>query len=132
MKKLELQSYDHITLIVADIERSRQFYVEKLGMEEVSRPDFDFDGAWFQTGNVQIHITIQGAEAGEAGWGDRGNSIPSRGHHFAFRVNDCHAESKKLADLGIPVVQGPKERPDGAVQVYFEDPDGHLVELVSG
>ena len=32
----------------ADAEASRQFYVELLGMTEVDRPAFDFQGAWFQ------------------------------------------------------------------------------------
>jgi catechol 2,3-dioxygenase-like lactoylglutathione lyase family enzyme len=47
-------------------------------------------------------------------------------------VDDCYKEAEKLSTLGIDVIQGPKQRPDGAVQVYFFDPDGHTVELVSG
>ena len=123
---------DHITIIVADVEKTREFYVDKLGMKQVPRPDFDFPGIWFEVGKTQIHATATSPEAGEAGIGNRGNSVVSRGHHFAFRVEDCFAESEKLADLGIEVLHGPKQRPDGAVQVYFADPDGHIVELVSG
>ena len=124
-------AFDHITLIVADIEKTREFYVEKIWMQQVARPDFDFPGIWFQLGATQIHATLDGNEAGKAGIGDRGNSIVSRGHHFAFRVEDCRKESAKLDELGIEILQGPKERPDGAVQSYFADPDGHIIELVS-
>lgn len=123
---------DHITIIVSDLEKTVEFYVRKLGMEQVPRPDFDFPGVWFQAGSTQVHATLEGGPAGRAGIGDRGNTLASRGHHFAFRVADCHLESAKLASLGIEILQGPKERPDGAVQVYFADPDGHVIELVSG
>jgi catechol 2,3-dioxygenase-like lactoylglutathione lyase family enzyme len=122
---------DHITIIIADLEKTKEFYVDKLGMQQVARPDFDFPGIWFQAGSTQIHATVQSLEAGKAGIGDRENTVISRGHHFAFTVADCFSEAEKLKDLDIEILHGPKQRPDGAVQVYFADPDGHIVELVS-
>ena len=129
---LNLHAIDHIPLIVADLNATRAFYVEKLGMKQVPRPEFDFDGLWFSAGETQIHATLESPESGKAGLADQGNTIASRGHHFAFSVDDCYKEAEKLSTLGIDVIQGPKQRPDGAVQVYFFDPDGHTVELVSG
>ncbi len=39
----------HCGLIVSDLERSRQFYGEALGLPEVPRPaNFTFAGAWFE------------------------------------------------------------------------------------
>ena len=122
---------DHITIIVSDIEKTKEFYVNKLGMQHVARPDFDFPGIWFQAGSTQVHATVESPEAGKAGLGNRENSVVARGHHFAFTVSDCFSEAEKLKNLGIEVLHGPKQRPDGAVQVYFADPDGHIVELVS-
>ena len=43
----------------------------------------------------------------------------------------AHMSAEKLKEMGIEILHGPKQRPDGAVQVYFKDPDGHTVELVS-
>ena len=37
----------------------------------------------------------------------------------------------RLQELGIAIVSGPVTRPDGARQVFVNDPDGHLVELCS-
>ena len=128
---LNLHAIDHITLIVADLAATKEFYVDKLGMNQVPRPDFDFDGMWFEAGSTQIHATVESPEAGKAGLADQKNTIASRGHHFAFSVDDCYAEAEKLKSLEIEIIQGPKQRPDGAVQVYFCDPDGHVVELVS-
>ena len=58
---LQVRSFDHVTIIVADVDASRQFYVDLLGMEEKPRPDFDFDGAWFEIDGVQIHATVTSA-----------------------------------------------------------------------
>jgi catechol 2,3-dioxygenase-like lactoylglutathione lyase family enzyme len=128
---LQVENFDHITLIVSDLDATREFYVNMLGMTESPRPDFDFPGAWFQVGSVQIHATVEGELAGMAGWGDRKVKSISRGHHFAFEVKDFPRAIHRLEELGVKIGDGPKQRPDGAFQVYFYDPDGHLVELFS-
>ena len=39
----------HVGLVVSDLERSRRFYRDALGLEEVPRPpNFTFAGAWFR------------------------------------------------------------------------------------
>jgi len=128
---LQVRNFDHVTLIVADIEASRQFYVGVLGMEEKPRPNFSFAGAWFEIGSIQIHVTITSDSNGLAGWGDRKVKTTSRGHHFAFEVDDVHAAHQRVLSLGIEVGAGPKTRPDGVFQLYIYDPDRHLVELFS-
>src|SRR5215212_10000884 len=89
------KSFDHVTLICADLEATRRFYVDFLGMTEVPRPAFKFSGVWFQIGSVQIHATQASPEAGKAGWADQGGKITSRGHHIAFAVDDV-SEALKL------------------------------------
>lgn len=128
---LQVQSFDHITLIVDDLHTTRKFYVEILGMKECSRPAFDFPGAWFEVDGVQIHATVAGELAGLAGWGERNVKSISRGHHFAFAVADMNAAVQAIEAQGIPIADGPKRRPDGFDQIYIYDPDGHLVELFS-
>jgi catechol 2,3-dioxygenase-like lactoylglutathione lyase family enzyme len=63
--------------------------------------------------------------------GKSAGSSVSRGHHFAFEVADALATARALADVGIKLAAGPKQRPDGPTQIYIHDPDGHLVELFS-
>lgn len=36
-----------------------------------------------------------------------------------------------MKELGVPIVDGPKSRPDGYIQVFVTDPDGHVIELCS-
>jgi catechol 2,3-dioxygenase-like lactoylglutathione lyase family enzyme len=126
-----VKAIDHITLVVKDLARSSRFYGEVLGMQPIDRPDFAFAGRWFQAGNTQIHMNLEGAEAGRAGLPPLAAKSPSRGFHFAFEVDDCDGAASRLGQLGIPIVSGPRSRPDGARQLYIYDPDGHLVEIYS-
>jgi glyoxylase I family protein len=130
--KINVRSFDHVTLICADLDATRRFYVDVLGMDEVARPDFKFPGLWFQRGDMQIHATGESAEAGKAGWGDRGNSSTSRGHHIAFAVDDVSQALELVQAHGIRIASPLQQRPDGFKQLYLYDPDGHVVELVSG
>lgn len=125
---LRVKTLDHVTLVVKDLERSRRFYCDALGMEQVARPAFDFDGRWFLAGTTMIHLILEHDRSGPAG---QGAAPTSRGHHFAFEVDDAHTAARQLKEFGLPLVHGPKVRPDGAVQVFLHDPDGHLVELCS-
>lgn len=129
---IRVRHIDHVTLVVTDLERSRRFYADVLGMEEVPRPGFRFPGLWFQAGPTQIHLIGEHAESGSAGVSRAADGISiSRTHHFAFEVADANAAAAALQQLGIPLAAGPKQRPDGPTQVYVQDPDGHLVELFS-
>lgn len=128
---IQVKAIDHVTLVVKDLERSRAFYVGALGMREVPRPVFSFAGLWFQAGATQIHLILEFSGSGPAG-----NLLPegrrtSRTHHVAFAVEDAAAAMPHLAALGIPVLSGPHPRPDGYMQVFVTDPDGHVIELCS-
>jgi catechol 2,3-dioxygenase-like lactoylglutathione lyase family enzyme len=129
--ELQVRSIDHITIVVKDLEASSRFYTRVLGMREVERPDFGFPGRWFQAGSTQIHMNVEGDEAGRAGLPSMGNKKVTRAFHYAFLVDDGHAVAEWLKAADIPIAAGPQHRPDGAIQVYIRDPDGHLIELVS-
>ena len=124
-------AFDHVTLICADLEATRRFYVDVLGMNEVARPAFPFPGLWFQVGPVTIHATQESAEAGKAGWGDRGGNLVSRGHHIAFAVEDIVKALAIIEAHGVRIASPLQQRPDGYRQLYVYDPDGHVVEIVS-
>ena len=122
---------DHVTLVVKDLERSRRFYVDVLGLEEVPRPGFRFPGLWFQAGPSQIHLIGEHDESGPAGIRPSDAPSVSRTNHFAFEVADANFAAAFLKERGIPLAAGPKQRPDGPTQLYILDPDGFLVELFS-
>ena len=129
--RIRVKTLDHVTIVVKDLERSRRFYVDVLGMEEVPRPAFSFAGKWFRAGSTMIHLILEHAESGPAGIFVPERFASTRTHHFAFEVEDARAAGRRLVELGLPLVSAAKERPDGAVQVFVNDPDGHVVELCS-
>ena len=121
----------HVGLVVSDLERSRRFYADALGLAEVQRPaNFAFDGAWFRFGGSDIHLLSDALATGGAGQRDPGAGA-ERGmtHHLAFAVDDLEAARARLAENGVALEGGPMPRVDGYVQVFFLDPDGHVLVL---
>ncbi|MCA9089739.1 MAG: VOC family protein [Planctomycetaceae bacterium] len=128
---IQVKRIDHITLVVKNLETSRKFYVDVLGMQQVDRPNFSFAGMWFQAGTTQIHLILEHPESGPARVFLPEECAISRTRHFAFEVDDAMAARDRLVELGVTIVAGPKNRPDGPTQLYVFDPDQNLVELYS-
>jgi catechol 2,3-dioxygenase-like lactoylglutathione lyase family enzyme len=121
----------HSGLVVSDLERSRRFYAEALGFEEVPRPpNFAFAGAWFRLGDDEIHLLAEADTTGGAGQGNPGSgAVQGLSTHLAFEVDDLDKACGRLERAGVPLIGGPMPRGDGVVQVFFRDPDGYVLEL---
>ena len=124
--------FDHVGLVVSDIAASVDFYCGVLGLAEIPRPAFSFDGAWLRSGDAVVHLLEQNVGNGTAGLPIPDVEHLSRTRHLAFEVADCQAAADSLSAAGYEIAVGPKSRPDGATQAYLHDPDGHLIELYSG
>jgi catechol 2,3-dioxygenase-like lactoylglutathione lyase family enzyme len=121
----------HAGLVVSDLERSKRFYADALGLAEVPRPpNFTFAGAWFRFGGTELHLLAEADTTGGAGQGDAGEGA-TRGltHHLAFEVDDLGGALARLERAGVPLTGGPMPRGDGYTQAFFLDPDGHVLEL---
>ena len=119
MKILEL---DHVALHVREVERSCKFYREVLRLESIARPAFDFPGAWFRLGeHHELHLI-----------GDRAQPVAShrQGTHFAVATGDLDGWEQHFRQAGFSKYLR-KQRPDGAGQIFLEDPDGHVIELTA-
>ncbi|MFV0444118.1 MAG: VOC family protein [Planctomycetaceae bacterium] len=128
---IRVRQVDHLTLVVRDLETSRRFYVDVLGMQPAPRPAFNFPGLWFQAGDTYVHLIGEHPESGPAEVFIPDECKISRTRHFAFEVDDVLAARDRLEELGYPLTDGPKQRPDGPTQIYVFDPDRNLVELFS-
>jgi catechol 2,3-dioxygenase-like lactoylglutathione lyase family enzyme/uncharacterized protein YunC (DUF1805 family) len=126
---IRVKHIDHVTFVVSDLERSRLFYRDVLGMQEVARPNFKFPGLWFQAGPTQIHLILEHPESGPAQVTLPERCAISRTRHVAFEIDDAEAAVNRLGELGVTIVDGPKHRPDGPTQLYVLDPDNNLIEL---
>src|SRR5579871_5700353 len=87
----------HVALDVTDLERSRRFYRDVLGLQEIARPPFGFPGAWFQVGGPGHHVHLIVHE-GATLRGSKG--IDTRDIHFALRVRSFRAALAELSAHG--------------------------------
>jgi catechol 2,3-dioxygenase-like lactoylglutathione lyase family enzyme len=119
MKILDL---NHVALAVSDVPHSIQFYETVVGLKQKPRPAFDFEGAWFDLGGTRELHLLEGL--------DKEVHEDPKGSHFAMEVDDLDAWQKHLEDLNATIVLL-NIRPDGAKQIFFEDPDRHVLEFCS-
>lgn len=115
-----VKQLNHIALHVENVDRSVAFYTELLCLPPLERPAFDFPGAWFRLGvDQELHLI-----------GDRDQPVHSghRGTHVAFVVDDLDAWERHLETHQATRLPR-RTRPDGAQQVFVQDPDGHWIEL---
>ncbi len=112
----------HINIRCTDLERTRNFYQQLLGLIVGDRPPFESTGYWVSLGGEPlIHLVQRGAsESTHAG----------SGHidHIAFQGMDVEATRSVLRDAGLPFRETVVPR-DGTVQILVRDPDGIQVEL---
>ncbi len=115
---IRVQGLDHVTITVADVARSVQFYTEVLGLAR--GPEWPGEITMVGAGGTWIAIAHWAAGARAT------KQAAITVDHFAFRVDaDAYARAKKeLAD------RVDHESDHGICQsLYLRDPDGHLVEL---
>ncbi len=121
-KPLPIKHVHHIARTTRRLEASRRFYREVLGFREIQRPAFSFRGAWLYNYGVQIHL-IEDPRAP-----DPQEEISTRADHLALHVDDIEEAKRVLREHGIPYREN-LQRGTGVLQVFFQDPDGHHIEL---
>lgn len=121
----------HCGLVVSDLERSRRFYGDALGLEEVPRPaSFTFAGAWFGLGETEIHLLVEADTTARAGMPPPGPGLGGGlATHLALEVRDLPTWQERLEARGVALASGPMPRGDGVDQLFVLDPDGYVVEL---
>ena len=119
----DVESLHHVTIPVRDLERSKRFYGELLGLQEVDRPPFGFPGAWYALGDGQLHLVADGG--GTFRPDDRVNP---RDSHFAIRVESFDEAVELLRSSGLAITVD-RHSVTGFPQLYVVDPDGHVIEV---
>ncbi len=131
---MKIESIHHVSLGVTDLERSRRFYREILGLEEIARPPFNFPGAWFSAGGShQVHLIVHPLSTFRIGKG-----LDTRDGHFAVRVASYRQTVDYLRSKGYREDAGDAEfqrmilQPHataGFPQIYILDPDRNVIEI---
>ena len=109
---------DHVAINVADVPSGIAFYTDKIGLvQNHTRPDFGFPGAWLDTANgQQVHL-IEATVPGNVG------------QHFALAFADLDAAVTELRARGLEVTDPMAVGTTGRQQAFTADPRGNAIEL---
>ncbi len=119
---------DHITIRCRNLDLSRRFYSDILGLEDGWRPPFDGPpGAWlYHRGQPLLHLYAGPPRDEAAADTPPNDAMPL--DHIAFAVDDLAAVKQRLRRRGqdyeraiVPEI--------GAEQIFFADPDGVKIEV---
>jgi glyoxylase I family protein len=109
---------DHVAINVPDVPGAIAFYTETMGLvQNHTRPDFGFPGAWLDTATgQQVHLI-------EA-------EVPKNvGQHFALVFDDLDAAVTALRARGLNVSDPIPVGTTGRQQAFTTDPYGNGIEL---
>jgi lactoylglutathione lyase len=121
----------HTMIRVFDLEKSIDFYCNKLGMQLLRRTDFPdgkftlaFVGYGPEATNAVIELTHNWGQA-------EPYQIGTGFGHVALGVKDIYGACEKLAAAGAKIPRPPGPMKHGtSVIAFVEDPDGYKIELI--
>ncbi|NCY25684.1 MAG: glyoxalase [Alphaproteobacteria bacterium] len=125
---MPLEGLNHYTIRPFDLERTRSFYVDLLGLEVGYRPPLGFEGYWLYCGgNPTVHL-IGPRPQREAGWPERVVGPTGLLDHIAFSCTGLAEMKARLGASGVTFEERVIPR-DKQTQLFLYDPDGVAVEL---
>jgi catechol 2,3-dioxygenase-like lactoylglutathione lyase family enzyme len=143
-----MRGVHHTGIVVSDLERSIDFYLNILGLEMLTEPSLVADdpelgeglgvpGAalrmvTFRVEDDTLELLEYSAPPSPIETPMPQNALGS--HHVAFRVDDIQAKYGELTAKGVRFLSPPNAIDEGVLAgwrwAYFTDPDGITLELV--
>jgi lactoylglutathione lyase len=117
---------NHIALYVNNLEKANQFYDNVLQLKRIEEPFKDGRHTWYTLGPAGALHLIQGPAVTL----DR-----PKNEHLCFSVGSVEdfivtLDKYKINYTNLPgTAKAPTIRVDGVKQIYFQDPDGHWIEI---
>jgi catechol 2,3-dioxygenase-like lactoylglutathione lyase family enzyme len=133
-------SLNHLSIRTLDLDATRNFYENVLGLTVGPRPDFPFPGLWMYRGdhgdiaNAAVHIIGMDRNDPQGLKNYLGDRDPSSLHgtgavdHVAFFATGLAGMREHLRRIGVAA----RERtvPNiGLHQLFLDDPNGVVIEL---
>lgn len=117
-----LTKVHHIQITIPEgmIALAREFYIDKLGLNEINKPKtmVKRKSFWVSLGEVDIHISEEASDCREQSKA-----------HVAYEVDNIDYLLKRLKHLGIEIDEEIVQIP-GYKRVHFRDPFGNKVEFI--
>jgi catechol 2,3-dioxygenase-like lactoylglutathione lyase family enzyme len=130
---MPLTKMEHYLVLTDDIDATRDFYVQALGMQVGFRPPLGFPGYWVYVGDTPcIHIaewasyTTHSLEQGIAVTSRASGTGPL--DHIAFNAQDYDDVVARLEAHGVQAARN--DVPGGLLrQLFLQDPNGVKIEI---
>jgi catechol 2,3-dioxygenase-like lactoylglutathione lyase family enzyme len=116
---MAIEGMNHFNVLTDDVEATRRFYADVIGLAEGERPPLGFPGIWFYAGGHPIlHVSAAKLPHDRAGVID----------HMAFSATDLKGTVAKLNREGVKFVL--RQQVGTKIwQIFCHDPMGAKVEL---
>lgn len=118
-----IAGFGHVTIVVNDLEATRHFYGELLGLAAAKRPNWSAPGLWYRIGDAQLHIQVKP---------DFKPFDHPVGPHFAmYAPTERYFETIAALEAAGVVFHVPphKDEWDGQWRAFCKDPTGNTVEV---
>ncbi|MFM0640840.1 VOC family protein [Paraburkholderia metrosideri] len=122
---------DHATIVTADLDTARRFFVDVVGLTQGARPPFSIDGYWlYANGRPVIHLIDATVPA------IAGRAAP-RIDHIAFRLESADEwrallQRLQAADMPYQLAEVPQMGPQQAeLQLFVGLAPGVVIEFMT-
>ena len=128
---MPLQNLNHVNVRAKNLQETRDFYVDVLGLRDGERPPFEFPGNWIYLGDQAV-IHLVEADPDENLKAYLGEQIGSGAgevvDHIAFEATGLAEMVERLAARDIEPVHR-KVPLLNLHQIFFFDPNGLKIEI---
>ena len=130
---MPLTELNHYLLVAKDLERTKNFYCDVLGLELAERPDFGFPGYWLKIGDeICVHLASQAPNEIRDTFllkkHPRGTNGSGQVDHIAFLAKDPESVRKRIQKKGVEMHY--RSFPDAKLfQIFLKDPNDVTIEL---
>lgn len=132
---MAIKTFEHVLILSEDVEKTKNFYVNLLGLEAGFRPDFPFKGYWlYLKSNKEaacIHLAMRKQDTGQDYYIGKKDDVKSGSgaiDHVAFNAEDIDGMKAKLEKSSMEYTH--RKIPNFPLeQLFIMDPDGVKVEL---
>jgi catechol 2,3-dioxygenase-like lactoylglutathione lyase family enzyme len=132
---MALKTFEHVLILADDVDKTKDFYVNILGLNIGYRPDFPFKGYWLYLDEnpkaACIHLAMRKQDTGQDYYIGKKDDVKSGSgaiDHVAFNADDIESMKAKLEKISIEYTH--RKVPGFPLeQLFIMDPDGVKVEL---
>ncbi len=133
---MPLTKMEHLLVLTDDLETTKDFYCDVLGMRAGERPPLEFPGYWLYLGEVPcVHLAERAAYTAHAETLGLAASPPAEAtgavDHIAFAGVDYEEIAGRLERNGVEAIENVIPGA-GLRQLFVRDPNGVRVEINVG